>query len=92
MLSGVTLSLSLSLSLSLYFLSLANDLVWLSGLRHAPSIPPSFADFGYCLFPFFSILRHRLYLRPAQADCLVFPYYASSPAVEGFAPFPFSYQ
>jgi hypothetical protein len=35
--------------------------------------PLSFSDFGYCVFPFFSILRFRLYVRPAQADCLVFP-------------------
>jgi hypothetical protein len=38
-----------------------------------------------------SIQRYRLYVFPAQVDCLVFPCYASL-AVEGFAPFPFSYQ
>jgi hypothetical protein len=34
-----------------------------------------------------SIQRCRLYVFPAQVDCLVFPCYASL-AVEGFAPFP----
>jgi hypothetical protein len=65
---------------------LANDLMW----SNAPSILLFFADFGYCAFPFFAIVFS--YVRPAQADCLVFPRYASSPTVEGFAPFPLSFR